>query len=320
MTLVKSLNSGDPNVIMICMTVGAIRVKVISPSNGNNSIDVYLSLYLPLWPHGSQNLRIKYFSERAGERVDGQRVCPGWAGGRCLPPLSQAGRRVGPALRRSTLIVHNRASFQSERGRGGMDDVSALVERWAVHRLCPGGRHQPQQEDHPQRGRRETRGTYSSAAPCFLLNYPFNFSFLAPVFSFFINIIYKVVFLPPFNLFLCSCLNFFFSSFHPSILTSFLSYFLTPIFLPFFFPYFFLSFLPSFLSISVFFLPLLLKKGQFVRKQVHIHIWLTKGFLNPHASFLISSCMLKIRAFSRIFRKPFLVNDFESFFTNFADF
>jgi hypothetical protein len=37
MTLVKSLYSGDSDVIMICMTVGAIRVKVISPSNGNNS-------------------------------------------------------------------------------------------------------------------------------------------------------------------------------------------------------------------------------------------------------------------------------------------
>jgi hypothetical protein len=48
MTLVKSLFSGDPDVIMICMTVGAIRVKVISPSNGNKSLDVYLPLYLPL--------------------------------------------------------------------------------------------------------------------------------------------------------------------------------------------------------------------------------------------------------------------------------
>ncbi len=42
MTLVKSLYSGDPEVIVICMAVGAIRVKVISPSNGNNSKPSYI--------------------------------------------------------------------------------------------------------------------------------------------------------------------------------------------------------------------------------------------------------------------------------------
>jgi hypothetical protein len=42
LTLVKSLYSGDPDVVMICMTVGAIRVKVITPSNGNNSKLFYI--------------------------------------------------------------------------------------------------------------------------------------------------------------------------------------------------------------------------------------------------------------------------------------
>jgi hypothetical protein len=78
MTLVKSLYSGDPDLIMICMTVGAIWVKVVSPSNINNVIDVYLPLYLPMASLFTKPLHPIFFRASGGEG--------GWT--TCLPWLS----------------------------------------------------------------------------------------------------------------------------------------------------------------------------------------------------------------------------------------
>jgi hypothetical protein len=144
-----------------------------------------------------------------------------------------------------------------------MDDVPALAERGgAVRRLCPRGRHQPQQEDHAQRGRRETRGAYSSAAPCFVFNYLFKLFLSFPSFfpSVFIKNIYQVVSLPPFNF------NFLFlSSFLPFFLPAFLSYFFTSIFLS-------SSFFPFLSSNFNLFPSFTVKNGQFLRKQVQVYL------------------------------------------------
>ncbi len=121
----------------------------------------------PCWASLSVHSRSSKIFFRASGGEGGWTTCLPWLSGGALSAASAPG---GPPCWTSRLRPHcsQPRIFQSERGRGWMDDVPALAERGGAvrPRLCPRGRHQPQQEDHPQRGRRETRGTYSSN-PCF---------------------------------------------------------------------------------------------------------------------------------------------------------